>query len=362
MSDDDQYGTRRVMDRLGETRRIPFFNVTEGDLGVLIGFPIAGLFVAAFTGQQWLTLPLVAIGLVIGVAGVYAAPAQLNAWTWLTDVARYALLRPRFTYREPRANGSSVSEGFVSYTPFEPEEQTGDLTGVACAWPGEGVLERSDGSMETFVELHPSNMDFAMNADWASIQRSAREFANGNLDFPLTFHATTRTFPVEELVDSLEDRLTDDDVRANDMFRTLVIEYRNRRPSDLADTRQIRYYLGLEVSKFDVHRRYRQEPTPAERLSEFPILGILATPFITRERYSEEELRRRMFEELDGRRHTVQTRLVDAIPGWSATPLTTIELVQMTAEFWGGEPEESREFEQWADHIGTRQTKTVRES
>lgn len=362
MSDDDQYGTRRVMDRLGETRRIPFFNVTEGDLGVLLGFPIAGLFVAAFTGQQWLTLPLVATGLVVGIAGVYAAPTQLNAWTWLTDIGRYVLLRPRFTYREPQTDGSTVSGGIVSYTPFEPDEQTGDLAGVAHAWPGEGVLERTDGTMETFVELHPSNMDFAMSADWASIQRSAREFANGDLDFTLTFHATTRTFPVAELVDSLEDRVTDDDVRSNEIFRKLVMEYRNRRPSDLADARQIRYYLGVEVTEFDVHRRYRQEPTPAERLAEFPILGILATPFITRERYSEEELRRRMFDELDGRRQTVQTRLIDTIPGWSATPLSTLELIRMTGEYWGGEPVVPTKFEHSTDQAEGDLTETVRES
>lgn len=328
--------TRRIMDELGEPNRIPLLNISEGDIGVVIGFPLGGLFFASLLGQEWLTLPLLVAGFVVGVACVYAAPASLNAWTWLTDITRYVFFRPRTTRREPNEHGETTAGGIVSYTPVHPDESTLDLTNVERAWPEHGVVERTDGTMEAFIELHPANMDFAMGEDWAAVQRTAREFANGDLDFALTFHATTRAFPAHELVTQLEDRLTDTDVTNNDAFHALITEYRNRRPADLADTRQIRYFLGVEITEYDIHRRYRQEPTPAARLAEFPVLGILATPFVTRESYSETELQQLMFEALDDRLQTLQTGLVEAVPSWSATRLSTIELFALNQAYWNG--------------------------
>lgn len=343
---DPSHETRRIMDQFGEPSRIPLLNISEGDVGVVMGFPLAGLFLASILDQQWLTLPLLVVGLVLGVACVYAAPAQLNAWTWVTDIGRHMFLRPRVTHCEPDDGGETTEGGAISYTPFQPDEQTKDLTNIERAWSGAGVIERSDGTIEAFIELHPANMDFGMGDDWAAVQRAAREFANGELDFSLTFHATTQSFPAHELVKQLEDRLTDDDITANETFHALVTEYRNRRPTDLADARQIRYFLGVEVTEFDVHRRYSQEPTPAARLATFPILGILATPFVTRETYSETERQRRMIEALDERIHTVQTGLVEAVPGWSATRLSTLELFVLNQAFWNGESPGSEPVDQ----------------
>ena len=46
MSHDDSSATRRIMSQLGEPRTVPLLNVTEGDVGVLVGLPVAGLLVA----------------------------------------------------------------------------------------------------------------------------------------------------------------------------------------------------------------------------------------------------------------------------------------------------------------------------
>ncbi len=326
------------MNRLGEQRRIPLLNVEEGDVGLLFGLPIAGLFVGSLISTV-LVVPLVLVGVTMGVAAVYAAPSHLTAWTWVRDLARFYLFRPAMTLSKPAAAAhDSTTGGVVQYLPFTPSERTQDLTSVQRAWPGTGVIERTDSTMEAFIEVQPANMDFAMSGDWQSVQAAGEAFANTELRFPLTLYTTTRSFPADQLVDQLEDRLADPDVAVNPAFEDLLTEYREQRPAELADTRQHHYYLGVEVSPLEVYNRYTQEPTPGEKLTELPILGVLFTPFVTRRKdFAAAERRQAMFEKLDERIRTVRTEFVEDVPGWSATRLSTLDVFVLAAEFWNGE-------------------------
>ena len=332
------------MDELSEQSRIPVLNIDEGDVYVLLGFPIAGLLIGGLLGLDGVILPFVFAGAILGGAIVYAAPNHLPASTWLADVYRYYLTRPRFTYSSP-ANAESTenttSGGLVQYTPFKPDERTQDLTNIRRAWPGAGAIERDDGRMEAYLELDPGNMDFAMSGDWAQIQTLGEEFANKELDFTLTFHATTRSFPVTQLIDRIDGRLTDPDVKQNPIFKALLTEYRDQRPRTLADTQEIRYFIGVEVDPFEVYDRYQDEHSPAEKLTSLPVIGFLFNPFVTRRNdMTDAEIRAAMFEKLDTRCHGLQTEFIQKAAGWSARRLSTVELFGLSVEFWNGEEHE----------------------
>ncbi len=346
MTADQNPATRRIMDTIGDTSRIPILNIEEGDVYVLFGFPIAGLVGASLIGIDALTLPLIMIGIAVGVAVVYASPPHLPTTTWLSDSARYYFLRPRMTYNVPRSVRSDLdakatmntSGGVVQYTPFRPDERTQDLTQIKRAWPGARTIERTDGSMVTMLEVDPGNMDFAMSDDWANIQSLGESFANNDLDFPLTVYTTTRSFPVEKLTTQIDKRLGDRDVSESPVFRRLLEEYRQERPKELKDTQSIQYYLGVEVAPIEVYQHTRAEPSPLERLTTFPLIGLLFIPFVTRrEQLTEAQLRAQLFEELEARCRTVQTELVGKAHGWSSQRLSTVELFVLSMDFWNGE-------------------------
>jgi hypothetical protein len=288
--------------------------------------------------MEFLVLPLAAFGFAFGTAVVYATPSELTAWSWLQDVFRFYMKRPRVTHNHSAEGDHSTTEGgFVQYSPFTVDERIRDLTNVERAWIGSGAVERSDGTMEGFLELQPANMDFAMSGDWQAIQEMGQEFANTELDFRLTFHATTRSFPFERLVDRMEDRLSDPDVCGNEVFSELIEEYREQRPTELAETNQIHYYLGVEVDRYEVYNRFDREKTPSERLTEFPVIGFLFNPFLTRRQdLTDDELREAMFDVLDHRLRTVETELIEKVTGWSTRRLTTVELFTLCMEYWNG--------------------------
>jgi hypothetical protein len=109
------------MDELGEEQRIPLFNVKQGNVGVLFGFPIAGLLLGSLISHA-LVLPLILVGVTLGVATTYAAPPHLTAWTWLRDTTHHYLFRPRMTLSQPAdAAHDSTEGGLVQYTPFYPK-------------------------------------------------------------------------------------------------------------------------------------------------------------------------------------------------------------------------------------------------
>ncbi len=344
MSQKQDASGRRIMDELGEESRIPILNIEEGDVYILLGFPIGGLLFGGLTGLDGAILPFVLLGVLLGGTIVYAAPNHLPASTWLGDIYRYYCKRPRFTYSADFSDSSSeptTEGGLVSYTPFKPDERTQDLTNIRRAWPGAGAIERTDGAMEAYVEIIPGNMDFAMSGDWAQIQQLGEEFANKELDYRLKFHATTRSFPVEKLIDRIDDRLTNKDVKQNAVFKELLEEYREQRPRELEGTQQIRYFIGVEVDPFEVYDRYQDEQSPAEKLTSFPVIGFLFNPFVTRRNNMvEAEIRAAMFEKLDSRCRNLQTEFVQKAAGWAAYRLTTVELFALSMDFWNGEEHE----------------------
>jgi len=339
MASDTNPATRRIMNRLGGEARLPLFNIKEGNAGVIIGFPIGGLLAGTVSGIDAAVFPLALIGLTLGVAAVYAAPSHLTAWAWLTDLYRHYCTRPRVTLdHPPDSDHDTTTGGLVQYTPFAPDERTRELTNIRRAWPEANAIERPDGTMVAFLELAPANMDFAMSGDWLALQEAATEFANTELAFPLTLHVTTRSFPMERLIAQLDERLDDADVQANPTFQRLIEEYRDQRPVDHADTQRLHYYLGVEVGQLEVYNRHEQEPTPGEKLTQFPIIGFLFNPFVTRgEHLDEDELRAAMIEKLDDRIETVRTEFVESIAGWSGTRLSTVELLVLGMDFWRGE-------------------------
>jgi len=353
MSADQDAAARRIMDQFGEESRIPYLNIEEGDVGMLIAFPIIGLFIAGLTGIESLALPFVAGGLGFGVAVIYVSPTHLNAWTWTKDVYRY-LKRPQITFSAPADVDTSTNEsernegGLANYTPFKPDERTQDLTNIKRAWPGAGAIQREDGSMEAFIEIDPANMDFAMSDDWAQLQDAGEEFANKELDSKLKLHATTRSFPVEQITETIEDRLTDEDVTENPIFRELLEEYRETRPKEMRDRgiQQVRYYIGVEVSPIEVYDRFRDEGTPAEKLTQSPVIGFLFNPFVTRrEDLTDVERRAQMFEKLDSRVNDVRSELIQQASGWSARRLSTVELFVLNMDFWNGREHDYDEAE-----------------
>lgn len=339
MSQDSTAAERRVMNHLGATNKLPILNMDERDVGVLFGLPLFGLLLGSAIGIEFLAVALLLVGFNAGVAIVYVTPTDQTATQWLADIGRYTFKRPRKTrnYRADSAH-NSTDGGMIEYIPFDVSESTQELTGIAQAWPGSHAVERSDGTMVAFVELNPANMDFAMSEDWAIVQEAAETFANTELTFPLSLYVTTRSFPVEEIIDQLDERLTADDVRANPVFGDLIDEYRDQRSSALSDVQECHYYLGVEADRMEIYQQYESEKTPIERLAEFPGIGFLFNPFVAhRVELEGAQIRAALFDKLDTRLQTIRAEFVDDMPGWSSRRLTTTELCYLTMEFWNGE-------------------------
>jgi hypothetical protein len=334
------------MDGLGEQSRLPLLNIEEGDVGILLGTPLLALLVTILTGVDVLVLPSLVCGLALGAMVVYAAPRHLSAVEWLNAVTRWALLRPRVTLGTPAdTDRPSTTGGPVEYLPITLDERTQDLTQIKRAWPGVGGVERADGALQGYLELHPDTMDFAQSGDWAGIQETAETFANTEVEFSLRLYVTTRAFPVEPMVDRLEQRLAGQGLETTPELRTLIEEYRDSRPVDLDGTRELHYYLGTSVERLDVYTQSEREQTPGEKLAAIPLLGILFTPFITRRSaYSDAEIRDRMVDLLDRQLSTIESEFVNQVPGWSATRCSTLDIVGLATNFWSDESIEQVEY------------------
>jgi len=353
MSADQDAAARRIMDQFGEESRIPYLNIEEGDVGMLIAFPIIGLFIAGLTGIESLALPFVAGGLGFGVAVIYVSPTHLNAWTWTKDVYRY-LKRPQVTFSAPADADTSTNEsernegGLANYTPFQPDERTQDLTNIKRAWPGAGAIQREDGAMEAFIEIDPANMDFAMSDDWAQLRTLAKSsptksWTRNSNSTPQPVHFRWSRSLRPSRIDSLT-KMSQRTRSSKNSSRSTGRHGRRRCVTGVSSRSGTTSALKSARSKCTTASR--DEGTPVEKLTQFPVIGFLFNPFVTRrEDLTDVERRAQMFEKLDSRVNDVRSELIQQASGWSARRLSTVELFVLNMDFWNGREHDYDEAE-----------------
>lgn len=340
MTDTPKPAERRILDGIGDEKRLPVLGVPMIEVYFVAFAAFVGLFAATLLGVGTLQWPVVGLATLVGLLLAYASPSHVSTVRWFKAGGRY-LLRPRITFAaaEDAPSREKNDGGLANVTPFEPDERTQELTHVERAWPETGAVLRDGGTMEAFVELRPENMDFATSDDWAAKQRAAEEFANRTLTDDLKFHATTEAVDIRAVIDRLEGRLGDSDVENRPVLRALLEEYIERRPEQMRDrgTQNIRYFLGVTVDEDEITESNREEREPLEKLARLPVLGLLFSPFVTRSSdLSERERYGRMIERLDDRVTEVRDGFVQDARGLHARRLSTVELFALNARFWNG--------------------------
>lgn len=328
------------MDNIGEEKRVPVIGIRMAEVHFVVGLGFLGLMVAQSVPVEQLSGPILLGTPLLGILVVYASPSHMTTTKWLASSWRY-VKRPTVTFAASEsAPGDQKNQGgLANATPFEPDERTQELTHVERAWPDRGAILRTDGVVEAFVELEADNMDFATADDWASRQRAATEYLNKGLEKDLKFHATTESFDIQSVVERLEERLSDPDVKERPTLRVLLEEYREKRPREMRDrgTQQVRYYLGVSVRESEIAESTQFEKTPAEKLGRLPVLGLLFSPFVTRsDDLTEAEVYERLTDRLDQRINDARNNFLQNATGFRARRLSTVELFALNARFWNG--------------------------
>ncbi|MDH5021713.1 hypothetical protein [Halobacterium rubrum] len=337
----EHHPDRAILSENDKQQVVPILGIAIAEGKFVAGCVLVGLVLQSFAGGGILFYPIVGGSLFVALTAVYASPSHVLTYRFLQDVADYLWRPSRLFAASSEAPRNMKNEGgLANYTPFEPDTTTQDLTNIKQAWTGAGAVLRSDNRLEAVVELQADNMDFAQAQEWASRQEIGQEFANKSLDGSLKFAGTTESFEIDDVVNRLEDRLNDPEIRESPTKRALLEEYRQRRPEEIEDrgTQTVRSFLIVTVKKKEVTDNYQGEPGPAEKLGRIPLLGRLFSPFTTTTRdLTEQELHGEMLDELDRRVHEeIMTEFVQKMPGFSARRLSTLEMFTLNARFWNG--------------------------
>ena len=105
------------MNRLGEDNRLPVINIREGDIGVLLGLPIGGLFLGSLAGSDWLSIGLLLCGFTIAVAVSCGGAAYTTATAIVKPPNSRAIESQSLPIRLPR---NSPPIGSPNRTPISP--------------------------------------------------------------------------------------------------------------------------------------------------------------------------------------------------------------------------------------------------
>lgn len=256
-----------------------------------------------------LTLPIGAVGVVLGAVGVYLTPDHRATDEWLATMLEY------------RHRPSQQSHATAS-----------DHTQVERVYPAADAIERADGALVGIVRVEPPSMALATDAEWREQAAAFQDFLNTTVDYPIQLYATTRPFDVDAYLAHFEDRLADPDVRENEQLEQLIEEYidwyeddQERRQTTIRD-----HYVVVPIHPREV--RFEEESI-VQKLTRLPILGVFIQVWFAP---GLEEERTAMLNQLDERTRLIARGLRE-IDGVSTGRVSASHAAELVAAFWRGE-------------------------
>jgi hypothetical protein len=332
---------RAVINEKTEESRVPLLGWRQTDaLFVVVVALVAFFAVGTRIGEGVLSFGVAGIGFLIGYLIIYAKPNGYNIVEASVIGFEY-ILQPKimFAASEDADSDAKNKGGLLNKSPLKqlkPAERTQDLTNIKRAFPHEDAILSKDGRMERIIKIDGENMDFADPGIWADRQSSGQRFADDNIEDRVKLYVTTRDFDFDSIVDRLESRLEDKDIKQAPVAEAVLKQYREERPAELRSrgTQHVKAYLVLSIAKDNVSTGYADEQTPEEKLANIPILSRIVKRFVDVDNEEEEESRTTnevMIDKLNQLTKKVQEGLIDQTEGYSARRLTTVEMVVLLA-------------------------------
>jgi len=331
---------RGIINEEGVENRIPLLGWRQSDALFVTVITVLGFIFGLDHGVLWV---VTTGGCLVGsVLIVYAKPKSLNIYEAGKISVEY-LLKPRIIRSASKSSDPDVRNegGLLDKTPFKPEERSQDLTNTHLIFPGESAILSEDGRMERMIEIHGDSMDFAPSEVWAARQEIGQELANRVDADRFKIYLTTRSFSFGEIVDRLEGRLDDPDIKSSPAARSLLEDYYEKRPKRMEEQnlQEPHFYLLISVAKTDVSIGYTDEPTPAEKLSNVPIVGRVVDRVVETSDQEEqtpvskkEEMHKKMIDKLDELTRQVEDNYIVATDGYTYTRLSSIEMTLLLAQ------------------------------
>lgn len=359
-----EQASRVTLESLEQPNEVPYIGLEQADFVAIVGPLAGGVLLASILQIGLLGLgALAVVSAVCGCVAVYVTPDYLNVWQYL-KVIRYHLAQPAKISTETESAESSTPTEVVRV--IEADRATRNLTNIERFYPEKNAIEREDGRLCAGIKLQPPNLDFATGSERATIARTFTQFANKNLTFDIQFFATTRSFPLHDYLDRLQERLTDADIRENPVLETVIQETLDERPAMLeeAGTEVTHFYVIVTVEPTEVITPRTRDKSALEKLGELPLIGIPFQLFAGyREDLTEHHRRARMFEKLDQRIDAIEAGIVRELEGYDSQRLSTSEWsFCLTHLLEGIEPDdftEERTFSQSPAVEGERDTTSV---
>lgn len=329
MSDRQIDTDRLVFDALGTEDEIFGAELKYGAKDLLL-LPIA--FLVGFAGLQvgktvapplgWALFALPMIG---ALGAIFLSPSHRRPHHYLADVARFAT-RPKD----------------LSLFSDTDREQTESVPLVDRVLPVSDGVRRTDGALVGGVDISPTSMALADDAEWETATDRYAAVLNG-LEHKTVWTAGGRPVPPELITTPYEDRLTDRDGQTNDELRSLLLTYSNEFKLEFFErgTSVKQYGCYTPVTVADVQLKDRDAVQKVGRLRG--IGGVLQTIGAEANRMTDAEIVDEQKQTLDERLRSVETGIAD-IPGVSAERMSGDALGDAIDTHWSS-TERSRRWE-----------------
>lgn len=332
---------RGIINEEGVENKIPLLGWRQSDALFVASLTIFGFIYGIQYGVLWVLTT--GIGLISGVLTVYAKPSSLNIFD-ASKIGFEYLLKPEIIRSASKSADPDVRNegGLLDKTPFQPEDRSQDLTAVKLAFPGESAVLTEDGRMERVIEVHGESMDFAPPEVWGGRQSIGQELANRVDADRFKLSLGSEEFEFGKVVERLEKRMEHPDIKASPAARQLLEDYYEERPRQMQEQglQESRFFIVIAVAKKDVSIGYTDEPTPAEKLSNVPVVGSVVDRFVSTpetdaqtEVSKEEELHKKMIDKLDDLSRQVEDNYITSTDGYTYRRLTSVEVLVYLARF-----------------------------
>ena len=325
-----------TLESLEEPNEVPYLRMDSKDALVRGGAAVIGFQgVSALGGGPVLATAVAVVLLIVAHNYVKSAPPYCNSVEWTRILLKYARQPDEYT----TAKDAYIDTTNSLYAAVKTDEDTMEKTKVKRFYPPFGIVERTDGTYYMVIRYEPPNLDFAPGSKFKRIAGQIEQWVNDSGDFGLTFHVTGEPVNMQAYFDNLTKRAFDDDIKTNEVFKSVVDGMRRYRRQQLAasQTEEVQFYFIVKAEEDDVSTGATNDESASDRSGLFRMFSGDESE----EEESEEELKRQMEEKLRRRADSIQRGIGGEITGASSEIVSASHAAGVLQGYWKGENEYS---------------------
>lgn len=289
---------------------------------------------------SFLVLPFAILLAFMGAIVLILKPDYISLTQWIRNYRHYKRTPNPIT--KTLNKNEDTGEETIEINGIETAtDDTRDWIRIKKIYPGQGAVERVDGTLIGIARIHGLNLDKASASRIDDSVRTFSDYLNNQLKNEIQIYLPMRSFDPAEQVKGFKERRKDPDIQRKSLMKSYMQDRINWYRKVIGENYIRECYVVVKVDESEVRNQSLTQTQTRSNIENIPVFGPIIKLIVDEafgssdQLFTEEDIIAEQIDILNKRVSEVSRGFVQGI-NQSSERLSSAEIAGLLREFWQG--------------------------